>query len=124
VATNEETFGGGEAFAEASSQLALAPPYTGEEEFEEEEDNTEKREVGAEAGPHRPNQLVPAGVLAKPQLPSFIHLPNLQPVILNSRQDRRRQGPELPPDVLARSSVIFLLIILMFEIPCLVQSHM
>ena len=42
VTTNEE------AFAEASSQLALAPPYTGDEEEEEEKemvDNTEKREV-------------------------------------------------------------------------------
>jgi len=98
VTTNEE------AFAEASSQLALAPPYTGDEEDEEEEekemvDNTEKREVNINAGL---NEVDDVDVHAKPNSQSFIHLPNLQPVILNSRQDRRSQGPPLPPDVLAR----------------------
>jgi len=96
VTTNEE------AFAEASSQLALAPPYTGEEEVEEEkemEDNTEKREVSSTLGL---NEVDDVDVHLKPISQSFIHLPNLQPVILNSRQDRRSQGPPLPPDVLAR----------------------
>jgi len=95
VTTNEE------AFAEASSQLALAPPYTGDEEEDEREmeDNTEKREVSAAAGL---NAVDDVDVHAKPNSQSFIHLPNLQPVILNSRQDRRSQGPPLPPDVLAR----------------------
>ena len=76
VTTNEE------AFAEASSQLALAPPYTGDEEEEEEqkemEDNTEKREVSAVAGL---NEVDHVDVHAKPISQSFIHLPNLQPVI-------------------------------------------
>merc|ERR1719397_381446 len=97
VTTNEE------AFAEASSQLALAPPYTGDEEDTEEEkemvDNTEKREVNINAGL---NEVDDVDVHVKPNSQSFIHLPNLQPVILNSRQDRRSQGPPLPPDVLAR----------------------
>jgi len=92
-----------EAFAEASSQLALAPPYTGDDDEEEDEkemvDNTEKREVSAAAGL---NAVEDIDVQAKPNSQSFIHLPNLQPVILNSRQDRRSQGPPLPPDVLAR----------------------
>ena len=79
VTTNEE------AFAEASSQLALAPPYTPEEE--DEEDNTEKREIMEAEGP---NDIDSQDVQSKGQ--SFIHLPNLQPVILNSRQERRR-GP-------------------------------
>merc|ERR1712223_781974 len=92
VTTNEE------AFAEASSQLALAPPYTGEEQ-EEMEDNTEKREVNVANGL---NVVDDVDVHTKPDAQSFIHLPNLQPVILNSRQDRRSQGPPLPPDVLAR----------------------
>merc|ERR1719370_2522847 len=92
VTTNEE------AFAEASSQLALAPPYTGEEQ-EETEDNTEKREVNVASGL---NVVDDVDVHTKPDAQSFIHLPNLQPVILNSRQDRRSQGPPLPPDVLAR----------------------
>ena len=132
VTTNEE------AFAEASSQLALAPPYTGDEEEEEDnekemEDNTEKREVSAAAGL---NEVDNVDVHSKPNSQSFIHLPNLQPVIskflilppimtmfvvvfppqcltkfsqviLNSRQDRRSQGPPLPPDVLARIQVDF-----------------
>merc|ERR1711936_833252 len=91
-----------EAFAEASSQLALAPPYTGDEEEEEEkemEDNTEKREVSSTVGL---NEVDDVDVHLKPISQSFIPLPNLQPVILNSRQDRRSQGPPLPPDVLAR----------------------
>jgi len=98
VTTNEE------AFAEASSQLALAPPYTGDEEDEEEKemvDNTEKREVSNEVNAEL-NEVDNVDVQAKPNSQSFIHLPNLQPVILNSRQDRRSQGPPLPPDVLAR----------------------
>ena len=90
VTTNEE------AFAEASSQLALAPPYTPEEE--DEEDNTEKREIMEADGP---NDIDSQDVQSKGQ--SFIHLPNLQPVILNSRQERRGGGSsQLPPDVLAR----------------------
>merc|ERR1712080_732689 len=92
VTTNEE------AFAEASSQLALAPPYTGEEQ-EEMEDNTDKREVNVANGL---NVVDDVDVHTKPDAQSFIHLPNLQPVILNSRQDRRSQGPPLPPAVLAR----------------------
>ena len=74
VTTNEE------AFAEASSQLALAPPYTGDEEEDEREmeDNTEKREVSAAAGL---NAVDDVDVHAKPNSQSFIHLPNLQPVI-------------------------------------------
>ena len=154
VTTNEE------AFAEASSQLALAPPYTGDEEEDETEmeDNTEKREVSSTVGL---NEVDDVDVHLKPISQSFIHLPNLQPVlhqdilppppfpnpqrhfqilkdisksskpfpnaqrhfqilkdiskysktfpnpqvILNSRQDRRSQGPPLPPDVLARIQV-------------------
>ena len=77
VTTNEE------AFAEASSQLALAPPYTGDEEEEEDnekemEDNTEKREVSAATGL---NEVDNVDVYSKPNSQSFIHLPNLQPVI-------------------------------------------
>merc|ERR1711936_1180661 len=92
VTTNEE------AFAEASSQLALAPPYTGEEEVEEEKEEKEMEDsttLGL-------NEVDDVDVHLKPISQSFIHLPNLQPVILNSRQDRRSQGPPLPPDVLAR----------------------
>merc|ERR1719295_1534123 len=48
------------------------------------------------------NEVDNVDVHSKPNSQSFIHLPNLQPVILNSRQDRRSQGPPLPPDVLAR----------------------
>ena len=74
MTTNEE------AFAEASSQLALAPPYTGDEEEDEREmeDNTEKREVSAAAGL---NEVDNVDVHTKPNSQSFIHLPNLQPVI-------------------------------------------
>ena len=76
VTTNEE------AFAEASSQLALAPPYNGDEEDEDEEkemvDNTEKREVNINAGL---NEVDDVDVHVKPNSQSFIHLPNLQPVI-------------------------------------------
>ena len=54
MTTNEE------AFAEAQSQLALAPPYTGPEEEDEEdweqEDNTEKREISSWDAPLH-NQL-------------------------------------------------------------------
>jgi len=98
VTTNQE------AFDEASSQLALAPAYTGEEEEElKEDDNTEKREINTEETVQPgPNRIVEEDVDAKPSTPSFIHLPNLQPVILNSRQSHRPGGPSLPPDVLAR----------------------
>jgi len=95
------------AFDEASSLLALAPPYTGEEEDEEDEDefeeddNTEKREINLSD-----NQVEVQDVTSKhvPSKPTFINLPNIQPVILNSRQSQRGGGghPSLPPDVLAR----------------------
>ena len=84
------------------------------------EDNTEKREVNVANGL---NVVDDVDVHTKPDAQSFIHLPNLQPVraifgfppkinclfaqvILNSRQDRRSQGPPLPPDVLARIQVV------------------